>query len=355
MGDSIQVGVIGCGKFARSVHLPNIAKVSDLRLRATCDIILKRARDEGDMYAADYFTDDPEAIFSDDEIDLCVITTRHDTHAELTIRCFEAGKHVLVEKPMCITPAEADEILTAAAEAGVVYTVGHNRRYSPLSERAVNALVNHPKPWIVGYRMVDQRWDGHWALDPDIGGGRLISEAGHIFDFLCNLLDADPVRIFAQGGAITHPDTPETQDNAVIVLTFDDGSLATCIHGDIGHRDRPKELIEIFANEAVAVIDDFRSLHTFGLDGAADITLETQDKGHLRELELLAAAIAAGEGMPVDGAAAARAMSCTFAALESMRTGTAIELDSSTWRLDAAGLTESKGRPDIPLAGDTSY
>ena len=47
MGDSIQVGVIGCGKFARSVHLPNIAKVSDLRLRATCDIILKRARDEG--------------------------------------------------------------------------------------------------------------------------------------------------------------------------------------------------------------------------------------------------------------------------------------------------------------------
>ncbi len=355
MGDPIQVAVIGCGNFARGMHLPNIEKIPTLRLRATCDLVEPTATAESQRYAADYATDDPERVFSDDQIDLCIITTPHDTHAPLTLQALEAGKHVLVEKPMCVTPPEVDEILLAAADAGVVYTAGHNRRYSPLSERALELLGNQPRPWVLSYRMVDQKWIHPWALDPEIGGGRLISEAGHIFEVLYFLIGSEPVRIHAHGGALTHANSPVKQDNAVLTVAFEDGSLAAVVHGDIGHKDLSKESIEIFANGAVVVIDDFQAMRAFGLGDGLDITLKAQDKGHLRELELLAEAILAGGRMPVDAAAAARAMSCCFAAMDSIRTGSPIDLDASAWLMVERGTRAHPGTPDLPVTGDTSY
>ena len=355
MQDPIQVAVIGCGNFARGMHLPNIQKISNLRLRGTCDVIETIAAAERDKYAADYATDDAERVFSDDQIDLCIITTPHDTHAALTLQALTAGKHVLVEKPMCMTPAEVDEILLATADAGVVYTVGHNRRYSPLSERALELLGDRPKPWVLSYRMVDQKWTHSWALEPEIGGGRLISEAGHIFEMLYFLIGSEPVRIHAHGGALTHANSTVRQDNAILTVAFENGSLASVVHGDIGHRDLPKESIEVFANEAVVIIDDFRSMRAFGFGEGLDVTLQAQDKGHLRELELLAEAILTGGGMPVDATAAARAMSCCFAAMDSIKTGSPIDLDVSTGLLVERGPAVHPGSPDLPASGDTSY
>ena len=354
MKGSIQVGVIGCGGMATGVHLPNLAKVPALRLRATCDIRADAAESAAKKYGADYSTTDHRRILDDDSIDLCIVATRHDSHAHLTLEIVEAGKHLLVEKPMCMTPAETDQILMAVEQADIVYTVGHNRRYAPLAVKAARALDGRSKPWIVNYRMVDRVWRDHWALSPHEGGGRIISEAGHVFDFLAWLLDSDPVRIYAQGGQFTHPELADTQDNAVMTVSFENGSLASIVHGDIGHEGLAKERIEAFVGEAAFVLDDFRSLKTLGLSPDLDLTVE-QDKGHLRELELLAEAIESGGRMPVDESAAARAMFCSFAALESIRSGSAVGLDNSAWRPIREAAEPHAGRPDFEPSEDTSY
>ena len=351
----VQVAVIGCGAFARNVHLPNIGNVPSLRLSAVCDLKESLARTECAKYGADYATDDAAEIFSDDKIDLCIITTPHNTHSALTLEAFKAGKHILVEKPMCMTPTEIDKIIVAAADADVIYTVGHNRRYSVLSERARQLLGNRPKPWIISYRMIDQIWSHPWALDPEIGGGRLISEAGHIFEWLYFMISSEPTQIHAHGGVLTHTNSRVCQDNSVMTIAFDDGSLAAVMHGDMGHQDLPKESIEIFANEAAIVIDDFRALRVFGLGDGLDVTLKQQDKGHLRELELLGEAVLNGQRMPIDATAAARAMACCFAAMESIRTRSPIDLNPSDWLLVESEQDHELASPDLPIITDTSY
>jgi predicted dehydrogenase len=182
---------------------------------------------------------------------------------------------------------------------------------------------------MIHYRMVDAVWK-HWAIDPVLGGGRIISETCHIFDYLCWLTGSEPIRVFAEAGSMTHPRYPDTQDNAVITLRFANGSIASITHGDLGHNGYPKESIEIFSGHGTIVLTNFLRLQAFGFtEQETPIELPAIDKGHRRELEVLAEALRAGTAPPIDERAGARAMTLCFAAIESARTGKAIELNTA--------------------------
>jgi predicted dehydrogenase len=314
------------------MHLPNLAQLPAYRLHAAVDLDEERARRVADRYGMAYATADYARVLEDPAVEVVLITTPHTTHARMAIQAARAGKHILMEKPMGLSREEVATVVRAVREAGVTFSIGFNRRFAPLAQRTAELLAGRPQPWMVHYRMVDAVWH-NWAIDPAIGGGRIISETCHVFDYLCWLTGAEPLRVFAEAGALTHPEYPTTQDNAVITLRFTNGSIASITHGDLGHNDYPKESIEVFCGESALVLTNFQRLQAFGFpEQEESIDLPAIDKGHRRELEVLAEAIRSRTRVSVDENAGARAMALCFAAIASSRSGQAITLDPAEWR-----------------------
>lgn len=331
-GAPVGVAIVGCGGFATAMHVPHMAQLAAYRLHAAVDVDEDRAQRIAAQYGLAYATTDYARVLEDPAVDLVVITTPHNQHAAMAIAAARAGKHILLEKPMGMSPEETASVMRAVREAGIVFAIGFNRRFAPLSMEMADRLKERPQPWMMHYRMVDAVWR-HWAIDPVVGGGRIISETCHIFDYLCWLTGSEPVRIAAEAGALTHPEYPTTQDNAVITLRFASGSIASITHGDLGHKGYPKESIEVFCGEHALVLTNFQCLELFGFGAQGNaIELPAVDKGHRREVEVLADAIGGRTRIAVDERAGARAMALCFAAITSARSGHTITLDSQAWR-----------------------
>src|SRR5205823_1201756 len=109
--DRIRVALVGAGSFAEAMHVPNLVKLRDqFELRAVVTHKGTTAKAVSLRGGASYATTDVDVVLNDDEVDLVLITTRHDSHASLVLRALRAGKNVLVEKPLALNPVELDEI-----------------------------------------------------------------------------------------------------------------------------------------------------------------------------------------------------------------------------------------------------
>ena len=141
---TINVGLIGCGGFAKSAHIPNLKKNPKFRIYAAMDIDQaaadQMAKDTGAVYA----TTDMHKLLTDPAIHVVFITTRHDSHAALSIQTAEAGKHILCEKPMGLNREECRAVAETVKKAVVKYTVGYNRGMVPLVTKARNLLKTMP-------------------------------------------------------------------------------------------------------------------------------------------------------------------------------------------------------------------
>ena len=159
---------------------------------------------------------------------------------------------------------ENDLIRKALIQHPVVFTVGFDRSFSPLSHDAKKLFVERKHPLVIQYRMQTVvNVNKPWLYDPDIGGGRIIGELCHVFDFLSWLTDAEIVSL--------HPYAVKTNDPAqiadhhvVIAVSFRDGSVASIVYSEDGTSAVNKERIEIIGESTVAVIDDFTSLDING-------------------------------------------------------------------------------------------
>lgn len=273
------VAVIGAGNYTRQVLLPALKKTP-----ATLDTILSLGGASAALAAREFgfarASTDIDAVLADDLVDTVIITTRHDTHAELTIRALEAGKHVFVEKPLAITRDELDQVWETyerLASSGTVplLMVGFNRRFAPLTV-AVKRLVDsvaQPKAFVATVNAGTIPTD-HWTQDPQVGGGRIIGEACHFIDLLRHLVGHRIV-----GTSSTFLDAP-TPDTATIQFRFEDGSIGTIHYLANGNKRFPKERVEVFAAGRVLQLDNFRRLQGHGWTDFKRQRLRSQDKGH---------------------------------------------------------------------------
>lgn len=303
------VGLVGAGAFARAVLVPALAGAGFDRLVAVASAsglsavrLAERAGFERALPTAEDVIDDPE-------VDVVVVATRHDTHAELATRALEAGKHVFCEKPLALTTEELDRVEAAWRSSGCHLAAGFNRRFSP----AVHAVRSRlgPVPLVVSYRVnAGPVPDAHWYADRR-QGGRLLGEVCHFVD-TCAALAGEPP---AEVSAFVAPATEATvAADVVVAVRFAGGSLATIAYASAASPATPKERIEILGGGHTAVIDDFRSAT---LDGAV-VWSGAQDKGHGAQLAAFAAAVAAGG----DPAAAASALATTRAVLAALASAT---------------------------------
>lgn len=145
MADVLRLGVVGCGEVAQIIHLPALAQLPErFRVTALCDISAEVLAGVGELWGVAARCTDFRDLLARADVDAVLIANPHLHHAEVALAAMTAGKHVMIEKPMCITLAEADAIIAARERCGVVAQVGYMRRYAPAFLEAVRMVMALP-------------------------------------------------------------------------------------------------------------------------------------------------------------------------------------------------------------------
>jgi len=296
--ESAGIALVGAGAFVKAMHVPHLRAMAD---KVTVPWSFSRtgsgARASAALFDGCRTTTAYDEVLGDPAVHAVLIGTRHDTHTDLAVRALEAGKAVFVEKPMCLTPKEFEQVEKAVNSSSAPFMVGYNRRFSPFAEIIRRETARRIHPLAIHYTMnAGYLPREHWTQGPE-GGGRLLGEACHIIDLFRSLV-AHPVReLFCTPLRSANPAAFPT-DNFTLTLSYEDGSVATLLYTALGHKGLPKERMEVFFDEKAFVLDDYFKLQGYGT-AKAGLDLKQVDKGHAGELEAFHAALASGEQFPI--------------------------------------------------------
>lgn len=295
----VVVGVIGAGGFASHVLLPAF-KAAGVRFKSVASRGGVSAVQAAKRFGIEQATTDLKKIFEDPEINTVIVATRHDSHGDYVCRALAAGKHVFVEKPLCLTREELDRVIAAQAAAPQCkIMVGFNRRFAPQVTQMAKLLksVAEPKSFVMTVNAGLLPAD-HWTHDPEVGGGRMIGEGCHFVDLLRYL--AGQTIVDAQALQMGENDSISiSEDKLVCTLRFADGSFGTIHYLGNGHRSFSKERLEVFCAGRVLQLDNFLQLRGFGWPGFKKMGLWKQDKGHRAECAAFVEAIKTGGPSPI--------------------------------------------------------
>ena len=251
------LGLIGGGLFTKNILLPVLKRNREINLAGVATTTGATARHIAQKFGFTYAATDYREILKDAAIDRVLITTRHNSHAALVVEALTAGKHVLVEKPLCLTTEELD-LIEAAYDGSRLLMVGFNRRFAPLAQKVKAMLAGRVTPLMMTYR-VNAGFipEDHWVHDLEVGGGRLLGEVCHFIDFLHYMTGSEAASvqvttISGECGKYRH------DDNLVIALTFRDGSVGTILYTAKGPKSFSRERFEVFCEDSAAFIEDFR-------------------------------------------------------------------------------------------------
>jgi predicted dehydrogenase len=310
-----QVGVsfLGAGGFARSVHLPNLARLPGVRLRGIVDAVGMAARSAARKFHADFCASAEAEILGDPQTAAVFVTTPHSQHAATVCRVLAAGKTVFVEKPLAISLPQVGLVADALRTSGGRLMVGFNRRFAPLALELKKFLAGRG-PLAMTYRCnAGPSPAEHWIADP-AEGGRILGEACHFFDFFAYLTGATPLTVYAVAPAV------QSLDDASASITYADGSVGHLVYTSNGPSSFSKERIEVFAGRAAGVLEDFRRLELRSESGGQKRRQWFQaDKGHRAEVAAFIQAIRAGDDMPIPADSLIDTTLVSLAVLESLR------------------------------------
>jgi UDP-N-acetyl-2-amino-2-deoxyglucuronate dehydrogenase len=345
LGSSIGFAVIGCGVIG-STHVQAIDSIEKAHLAVLCSRPPDRARELAEQYGAAWCSDFQEAIAHPD-VDAVSVCTPSGFHAPPALAALEAGKHVLVEKPMEITLDKADQMIEAADRARCCLGVVFQMRFRPVMQY-VKAAVDAGKlgritlgeASVKCYRSPDYfraaEWRGTWALD---GGGALMNQGIHFVDLLLWLMG--PVQsVTAYADTLLH--SIEVEDTLVASMRFDNGALGV-IEATTTAFPHLSDRLEIVGTQGSIRIEngqlcfkyladeDGTDVGLYGLHSdqgwrAAEAATLTGEGGHRAQIADFVSAIREGRPPAVDGQEGRRSLALVTAIYESARTGRKVSI-----------------------------
>ncbi|MEY8251801.1 MAG: bi-domain-containing oxidoreductase [Colwellia sp.] len=294
-------GFIGGGNYASRVLIPAFksagAKLDTLLTSGGVSAVHHGKKNEFANASTDL-----AQLLTNQELNTVVIATQHNLHAKQVINALNAGKNVFVEKPLALTNTELDEIELAynAQDGKCRLMVGYNRRFAPhvIKMKSLLASISEPKSFVMTMNAGAIPAD-HWTQDPSVGGGRIIGEACHYID-LMRFLAGSEIAGYTATSMGAAPGVEITEDKASITLTFKDGSFGTIHYLANGGKAFAKERIEIFTNDAVLQLDNFRKLTGYDWNGFKSDKLLKQDKGQSSCTKAFVESITLGSASPID-------------------------------------------------------
>jgi predicted dehydrogenase/threonine dehydrogenase-like Zn-dependent dehydrogenase len=312
-----RIAFIGAGSFAQKFLIPAAKQEGELTFVVTSRGVTAKSAC-GKLGFQSYSTD-PQSILSDSSINTVFIATRHDTHASFACASVAAGKHVFVEKPLALDEQELERVREIAGrrpESRLM--VGYNRRFSPLAREAHEIFQRLSSPLVINYRVnAGFIARDHWT-QTEQGGGRILGEVCHFVDLMQFLTGSAPVSVYAVPVAAGNHQIPD-QDNVIISLRFQNGSVGEITYLACGDKAMSKERIEIFGGGQNFIIDDFRSGEHYAR-GSRRI-VKKPGKGHREEMVEFMKAVREGLSSPISLDSLVLTSRTTFAILDSLCTG----------------------------------
>jgi UDP-N-acetyl-2-amino-2-deoxyglucuronate dehydrogenase len=257
----VRFAIIGAGVIG-DVHAQAIRSLPDV---AALSLIVSTreasARRLAEARGAGGYSTDLDAVFADPDIDAVSICTPSGLHADQAVAALEAGKHVMIEKPIDVSLDAADRIIAAERASGAKVAVVSQHRFDPATEQVVAAIQAGDlgrltsgiasTAWWRGQSYYDAgRWRGTWAMD---GGGAIMNQTIHTIDLLVAMLGV-PTEVFAYAARLAH-ERIEVEDTAVAVVRFASGALGV-IHGTTAAYPGLEAGVRVFGTKGSAVIAD---------------------------------------------------------------------------------------------------
>lgn len=315
------IGIIGSGNFTKMTMMPALKDSG-----ANYKYIASNGGVTGTAVAQKYnianSTTDYKQVLNDAEVDLVLITTRHDLHAPMVKETLAAGKNVFVEKPLALNLTELNEIIEIQQKTEKNITVGFNRRFSPHTIK-IKQLVGNAPMNVIATMNAGFIPPNVWVHDMKVGGGRIIGEACHYID-LITYLTGSKVKSVCMNSMGINPE--ENTDNASILLKYENGSTGVINYFANGSKAYSKERLEVFSQERTFIMDNFRKTEGFGVKGFSKLKTSL-DKGHKNQFHTLIKKIKEGGSPLIPLDEIINTTKASFAAVESLKTKSWIDID----------------------------
>ncbi len=297
-----RVGFIGAGNYASRTLIPAFRDGG-----ALLDTLVTSGGVSGIHHGAknDFKNASTELndLWNNIDINTVAIVTRHNAHAGQVVDALRAKKNVFVEKPLALRLAELESIDEAYRKAQVNgrcrLMVGFNRRFAPHIVKMKELLGAHRAPKVVVITINAGAIPAeHWVQDAKTGGGRVIGEGCHFID-LVRFLVGHPINGHHSMKMGNAPGIEVRSDKVTINLSFEDGSFSAIHYLANGGSVFPKERIEVFCDDAVLQMDNYRTLRGYGWSGFKKMKLIRQDKGQRACARAFIESICDGEEAPI--------------------------------------------------------
>jgi predicted dehydrogenase/threonine dehydrogenase-like Zn-dependent dehydrogenase len=317
-----RLDVVGAGNFARTMLLPHLK--DQVRFGTVVNNTSLSANHVKTKFGFAEAATDHTLVLHDDANAAMLIATRHNLHAPLVKAGLEHGRHVFVEKPLCLTKEELLEIDEVFARSTGTVQVGFNRRFATATAEVKKLLKAAPGPKTVSVRVMPGKLDPQsWYMNYAESGGRVLGEACHFVDLIAHLVNSKPVRVSAQTvwpteGRMNFPDSVTAQ------FEFEDGSCGQLIYTAEGDSSYPKEMITVYGAGFVAEIENFQKLTIHRKRKATHSS--HKGKGHAEQMTAWAAFLKGQSAHPLPYEQSRTSMLLTFALLEAIQQGKAVEL-----------------------------
>ena len=310
---NVNISFIGAGSYAQGSLLPNLpSNIGRVCVLTNTGTTSKRVAERFSFSESSSREDD---VF-DDRTNTVFIATRHDSHGDYVEKSLSLGKHVFVEKPLCLNEKQLTRIIQKAQHAKRGVMVGFNRRFSPLAVEVKNKFGSGKMS--MTYRINAGKIPADsWIQDAELGGGRVIGEVCHFIDLLTFINGSVPTAISAMAMA----DNQNLQDCVNLSMTFKNGSVGVISYLSNGSKSVPKERIEIHSCGNTAIIDDFKELNVFEKGRVARKRLLNQDKGQKAMVKAFISSIQTEGKVPIPLNETITTTKATFRAMASIKNG----------------------------------
>lgn len=314
------IGIIGAGNFTKMTMLPALkGSGASYKFIASAGGVSGTALAK--KFGFSHSTTDYKEILKDEDVDLVLITTRHDKHAPLTIEALAAGKHVFVEKPLALDAAQLELIINTYKQYNTTLTVGYNRRFSPHAIKLKSIIGTGPMN-VIATMNAGYIPPNVWVHDMKAGGGRIIGEACHFID-LITFFTGSKVKAVCMNAMGINPE--DNTDNASILLKYNDGSTGVINYFSNGSKGYSKERVEVYSQGRTAIIDNFRQTTAYGFKGFSKLKTGL-DKGHKNQFTQLINRVKTGGAPLILFNEILNTTRASFAAIESLKSNCWIQL-----------------------------
>ena len=327
--DKLGISLFGAGNYATASLLPLLSDDQDVQFRGLVTASGRTAQGVAKQFGFRFCAGELNELLESDT-DAIMVTTRHDTHASSVINAVNANKHVYVEKPIGLTVEELIQIHAAKLKnTKSQIMVGFNRRFAPSTVEVIKHFDSIKSPLVVSIRVnAGEIPADHWIQDVHVGGGRLIGEGCHFVDLASALVGSHPKTVNAIASAKANK-SAMLNDNVLISLAFENGSIANIVYTADGAKSMQKEYVEVFGGGRSAIINDFKeAVLYFGDSKKETKKLIAQDKGQKAMLSSWLAGLKTGKPAVAYDCLMANSLA-TILAVESLAAGVSLNVDLS--------------------------